>query len=289
LKLGDQRQLVAQLLVDLGRHAGGIARRGVAEDQLLQPALGVAALRHGLVGIFVGELREVEIDAGEEGLRLRDGLRRRGEKPGHFGGGFQVALGVGLEPPARRRDGFAEPHAGQRVLKIALAGRRVERVVEGDQRQVGGPRQGAQAGEAAAVGTPPRHGRAKPERARRRPRQAREHGPRRRLLARRDNQQQVARVGEEIVEAKVAFALLRPRLAHRQQAAQPRPARAVFGIGENVRRAVGEDEPRAHDELEVLRARPQRAFLLAQVLQGRVGAHDTGDGIDVGQSDAAVA
>src|SRR5262249_56034148 len=70
---------------------------------------------------------------------------------------------------------------------------------------------------------------------------------RRRKLPRRclhHNELEALDVFEQIVAIKNAFAFLRAQVAAREQAAEPSPRVAVARIGEDVRRAVGEDESR---------------------------------------------
>ena len=69
------------------------------------------------------------------------------------------------------------------------------------------------------------------------------------------------------------------RLPTREQAGEPAPAGAVARIGEDVGRAVGEDEPRA-------RVIFQRQILLAL---GQMRAHHAGDRIAVAQAEAGKA
>ena len=80
---------------------------------------------------------------------------------------------------------------------------------------------------------------------------------------------------EQIVAIKDAFAFLRAQVAAREQAAEASPRAAVAGIGENVRRAVGEDEPRPG-------VIGERQFLLAF---DEMGAHHAGDRIAVAESE----
>ena len=84
---------------------------------------------------------------------------------------------------------------------------------------------------------------------------------------------------EQIVEMQDAFALLGAQIAEREQAGEPAPAGAVARIGENVGRAVGEDQPRA-------RVIFQREILLAL---GEMRAHDAGDRIAVAEAEAGKA
>ena len=109
-------------------------------------------------------------------------------------------------------------------------------------------------------------------------------------------------------------------LAYAEKPAQPAPAVAVDGIGDDVRRAVGEDEARSDDELEIARHAPQlvarhghlagermlhedvfagsgavaqllgrRHAVLAQILERAIGAHDAGDRVAVGDAEAGLA
>ncbi len=50
---------------------------------------------------------------------------------------------------------------------------------------------------------------------------------------------------QQVIEIKDAVAFLGAQVAAREQAAKPSPAGTIARIGENVGRAVGEDEPRA--------------------------------------------
>ena len=61
---------------------------------------------------------------------------------------------------------------------------------------------------------------------------------------------------EQIVEKQNAFGLLAAALADCEQARQASPGVAVLRIGENVGRAVGEDEPRADDEFQRRKSMP---------------------------------
>ena len=81
---------------------------------------------------------------------------------------------------------------------------------------------------------------------------------------------------EEIVETEDAVALLGAQVAAREQAAEPAPAGAVARIGEDVGRAVGEDEPRAGMIGE-------RKLLLAL---DQMRAHHAGDRIAVAEPEA---
>src|SRR6266436_6104759 len=80
---------------------------------------------------------------------------------------------------------------------------------------------------------------------------------------------------EQILAIKNAFAFLRAQIAAREQAAEPPPGGAVARISENVRRAVGEDEPRAG-----MIGERQLLFALDEM-----GAHHARDRIAVAQAE----
>ena len=84
-------------------------------------------------------------------------------------------------------------------------------------------------------------------------------------------------MGEEVVAAEQALALLGAALAEGEKPGQPAPGGAAFGIGENVRRAVAEHEPGAGREGE------------ARFLGRLVGAHHAGHRVAVGDADAGKA
>ncbi len=69
---------------------------------------------------------------------------------------------------------------------------------------------------------------------------------------------------------KDALALAGAPVALAEQAAEPAPAAAVGGIDDDVGRAVGEDEPAAEDEPEILRHRPQLRRSEGQIGEGGV-------------------
>ena len=67
-------------------------------------------------------------------------------------------------------------------------------------------------------------------------------------------------MSSEIVESQMALALGRPQIARGQKPAEPAIGGAVLGIGENVGRAVDEDQPRAGDDAQ----RADRSAVLAR-------------------------
>ena len=317
----DEGELLLELRLDAIGKAARIAHGRPAPGHLLEPIGGLPARRHGLVGIVVAKLVEREIDARQKVLRLGDGVRRVAEQARHLGRPLQVALGIDLEPAAGGVDRHLLADAGEDVLQVAGAGLVVERVVDGEERHGGGAGDAPEARQPAPVVAAAMHGGGEPDRAGRGARQAVEEArqpiepPRRH-----DDQQKPGRVGEKIVDTKDAFALLAPALAYAEKPAQPAPAGAVDGIRDDVRRAVGEDEARSDDELEIARHAPQlvarhghlagermlhedvfagsgavaqllgrRHAVRAQILERAMGAHDPGDRVAVGDAEAGLA
>ena len=134
-QLIDQGQFVDQQPAHLARNPGRIAPGRPRPGQVGEVGHGGLARRHGLIGIFVFQLAEVEPDAARD---LQGALHRRrppGEQPLHLGGGFQAPLGVGFQDEARIADGALLAHAGENVLQGPALGAVIERIVGGDQRR----------------------------------------------------------------------------------------------------------------------------------------------------------
>ena len=75
------------------------------------------------------------------------------------------------------------------------------------------------------------------------------------------------------------------RLPTREQAREPAPGGAVLRIGEDVRRAVGEDEPRADRDLQLDPLVAVGVFLQG----GGMRPHDAGNGVAIGDAEAGEA
>ncbi|MNR07414.1 hypothetical protein D3C85_1235310 [compost metagenome] len=82
--LGDEGELLLKQGRDLGRRAVRIADQGAALHQFFQPALRRFARRHGLLGVFILQVAQIEGRARQEGGRLGRGLGRVFEQPRHF-------------------------------------------------------------------------------------------------------------------------------------------------------------------------------------------------------------
>ena len=96
----------------------------------------VLAVRGDLVGIFVGQLYQVEGTAVCKLDCIRDRLRMAGKQAGHFAGTFEMALGVAREPEACFVNGAGVADAGQHLLKAAAGGIVIKHVVGGDEGNV---------------------------------------------------------------------------------------------------------------------------------------------------------
>jgi hypothetical protein len=84
-------------------------------------------------------------------------------------------------------------------------------------------------------------------------------------------------MGQEILPAQLALALLGPSLADGQQPGQPREGLAVGRVAKQARRAVREIQPTAGQSPDL------------QVLGRRPGAHHAGQGVAVGDADGGQA
>ena len=272
--LGDDGEFMGQQCLDLCRHAIGPARSRFLPGQRLQPALRAVPGRDGLVGIFIAEFVEAKVDPRQNIETGGDGLRTIGEQSRHFGRRFQMAFGVGRQPPP----GIDQPglfaDAGQHIVEMALIGGGIERRVDRDNRHPDGEGGAAQRCQPAAVAPGTRHGQRQPDAPRRQHRQVGK------AIRASGDEQQVVGAGAEIGEMENAIALDGAAVAERQQPAQPPPAGAVDRIGDDVRRGVGKDQPGADDEPEI--GEPG-------IAHRHVGAHDTGDAVTIGNADAGMA
>ena len=173
------------------------------------------------------------------------------KEPAHFVGAFEVALGVGGEQKTRVLQRDALPDAGERVGERAAFRDVIMHVVHRDERQAELARlRDASPHFFAHIGVKKR-GRGEPQPALER--RAQRGGGR--GLAQRDKLLALAEL-EEIVQNQRAIALWRAHIAARQHQAQPAIGGAVPRIAQDFRRLVGEDQPRADRQLEVLGPKP---------------------------------
>ena len=229
-----------------------------------------------------------------------------------------MTLGVVFQPAAGLVDHGLFADAGQDVLQVALLRVVIQHVVGRQQGNVPSLRQRLEPRQPTTVVAPPVHGGAQPDRAGRGLSQPFQHRIQSIQPTRRhDHQQHPFRRGGQVAQPDLAFALLCPPVAQRQQAAQPAPALAVFRIGQDVGRSVVEPQARAQDQLE-RRGAPLDLFAVdmgecgivdpddlaqaaglvhllgrpafrAKVLQRAPGPHHPGQGVAVGQAHARVA
>ncbi len=318
VEAGDQRQLRRKQRLDLGRDAQGITDRRMPPGQLLEPALGIPARGHRLIGIFIGELVERELDPRQQGFTLGQSLGAFGKEPRHLGRRLQMALGIHFEAAARLLDGHPLADAAHHILQVPLGRGGIEHIIGGQQGHAGLARHGHQPGQATAIIPPAMLAGPQPERPRRGIRQ-RGQGRRHAIETgrRQQDQQQVARIGQQVRQNEMALTLLRPAFAQREKPAEPPPAGAVGGIGHHIRRAIGKAEPRPHHQPEAGGARhqlfgrilriharqkhiiPRRRAIpqlerregagFAQIPQGGMGAYNPGHGVAIGNAQPGLA
>ena len=101
-------------------------------------------------------------------------------------------------------------------------------------------------------------------------------------MGRHDDEQKPFLPFEQIVQSEDAFAFRGAQLARTQKPAKPAIGRPICGIGENVWRAVDENEPRADEQFRRL------AALLANFVQPLIGAHNSRQRVAVGDPDGGV-
>ena len=131
---GDEGQLLLQQRAHLLRHAIGVACGGAFPGQRLEVGLRGLARRHRLLGVFVAQLLQIEMEAAGDLERARDGLRILRKEPRHLGGRLQVPLGIGLEAEAGVGDRAFLADAGEHVGQRLADGMVVERIGGGDER-----------------------------------------------------------------------------------------------------------------------------------------------------------
>ena len=129
----DQLELVLDLLDHRSRRPAWIAPLQPFPGQPFEACLRGLAVGRDLIGIFVGQLFEVEIAAAGKLHRVRDRFGIGGEEAGHLLGAFEMALGVAGEAEARFVDGAGVADAGEHILKAAAGGIVIEHIVGGEE------------------------------------------------------------------------------------------------------------------------------------------------------------
>ena len=158
----------------------------------------------------------------------RDRLRRVAEQARHLLRRLQMALGIDLEPAAGLADGDAFADAGEHVLQVALAGRGVEHVVDGEERQAMRLPRG-RAGAASRRRSPPRRVIEAPSQAAPGAASARR-GRRRASASGRGagitTSEKAGGIGQKVVEVQDAVALLGARSCRASAGGRAGPSRA---------------------------------------------------------------
>ena len=152
VELGDQRELLAERVAHLvGDAVRDNARPRPPRSRSSRCCLRGLARRHRLVGIFVFQLVERE----GASARAISTLRRRASWPANSraisAGGFEMALGIGLEARAGLGDRAFLADAGEHVLQGAAVGGVIEHVVGGDERDARAPAEFDECCDAGAI------------------------------------------------------------------------------------------------------------------------------------------
>jgi len=204
-----------------------------------------------------------------------------GEKIGHLAGRFEVALRIDVQPGPRLCHRDAKGYCGQDIMQGPVPGLGIKDVVGGEQ---GDPQmlgQMARLFEPAPVAALKMHGHTQPDPVGRAFFQAQHNilDPLRRWLHqaqplatvmmvigdgpalrcnflrrghRQKDEEYILRMRGQIVEIEDAAPLFRPHIACCQKPGQPSPPQTATGIGDNIRRPVGKDQPRAGDQPEAV-------------------------------------
>jgi hypothetical protein len=152
-------------LADLGRHPSGHLLPGALERQADQPALRRPARRHGFVRVLILSSRREKRQARATSIVRSSAASWPRNRRAIWRGRLQVALGVGLQPPAGLVDGGPLADAGQHVLQHAPVGVVIEDGVGGDHRRAGALGHGRQPVQ-PAPGRRPATGARPPDKAR---------------------------------------------------------------------------------------------------------------------------
>ena len=255
-KVGGEIQRLddAQLLFHLAQRVGGhTVRKPLAQalrGQPLQAFLGGLAIGD-FVWVFIAQFIQRKGTARGDFQRAAHRAGMIAKQPGHVGGGFQAALGIGQGAAADLVDRHALADAGQHIGQTAAARVMHQHIAHGDHRHgaaLGGSRGGAQARTVAPVisgrgaqkhmaGEPPRH--------------VAQQGVRRRMaqrIRRQGDQDHPLGSGLHIRQRQGAMPLGGAPLAKGQQSRQAGIGGAAGRQGQPVDGAVLQHQPRADDQ-----------------------------------------
>ncbi len=133
IELFDERKFafhlaLGTLVIGLVTHPRALVG-AFAQERHLRFAIGDGVAREAIAQVGESEFEALGDDAG-----VVDGFRQIGEKARHFGGRFDVALGVTFQQPAGIGEGDVIADAGENVEEFALLASGVGRAVGGDER-----------------------------------------------------------------------------------------------------------------------------------------------------------
>ena len=115
-ELGDQFELARHQPAHAFGEAIGVAPGGALPAQAFELGLWRAPTGHHFVGVVVAQFLEAEGGLGGDLAAPFQGLGVVGKEPRHLGRRLEVALGVGLQAPARLVDGAVLADTGQHIL-----------------------------------------------------------------------------------------------------------------------------------------------------------------------------
>ena len=277
VELGDERQLLADLLFDFLRNAARITLAGADPGQILEMLLGCLVWRHRLVWIFVLEIGQGEAASARNIEGARQGFGISLEQERHFCGRLHVPLGVGGEAEARFGNRACLADAGDDIGKRAALRSVIVHVIDGDEGRAGASSKLVEHADAARLVASMVMNAGEVAAPRRSAGELLEMlGEGGRKLAGRERDEDLAvRSRENVLERQMAFGVclvggLEPAFA--QEAAKARVGFPVAGICEGLE-AIEGDETHADDELET--------GGLA-VLPRPKGAHDASEAVAIG-------
>ena len=259
-----------------------ITPAGPVQDLVGQVTLRGRSRRHRLVGILVLEFIEGEVAGLHDLDGAGQGLRVVGEQARHLGGRLQVALGIGLQAVARRRQGAALADAGDDVLQGASLRVVVERVRDRHQGGAEARAEFRETPEAAALVAAPAMAPRQGDPARGvggEVRELRQEGVVVAEMLGRDRDQHLPRAGlQQLRKIEPALALLGAAVAPGEEAAQAPVGNPVHRVGHGLEAGLGH-EPHARQEADARLARRLAALDLG------MAPHDARQGVAVGDAD----
>ena len=187
-----------------------------------------------------------------------------------------MPLGIGLQKSARLLQRSMLANAGDDILQRPAFGHMIKHVIHGDQRNKRAVGHVPELCQPAAVIAAIKQAGSEPHGAAGNLLETAKHFDQRvgiDPVGRHDNEIESFRLLQQIRKTKNAIALFRAILSDGQQTGETAPGGAIFRIGQNVGRAIAEDQARAHRDLE------------ADHLRHRMRSHNAGDGVAVGDAE----